>query len=49
MCWTYSTIIGVISEEEPPVLIPNTEVKLLSGENTEREAFWEDSEMPVFN
>ena len=45
----YSTIVGVDSEEDPPVTIPNTEVKLLSGENTEREAVWKNSKMPTFH
>ena len=33
MC-AHSTITGDYSKEDPPVLIPNTEVKLLSAEST---------------
>ena len=45
----YSTIVGVDSGEDPPVTIPNTEVKLSSDENTDREAGWKNNEMPAFN
>ena len=38
-------IVSVINAEGPPVPIPNTEVKLCSGENTLREAAREDSSM----
>ena len=40
-------IVGVINEEGPPVPIPNTEVKLCSGDNTLRETVREDSSMPT--
>ena len=36
-------IVSVINAEGPPVPIPNTEVKLCSGENTLRETVREDS------
>ena len=35
--------VGVTNAEGPPVPIPNTEVKLCSGENTLRETAREDS------
>ena len=38
-------IVSVTNAEGPPVPIPNTEVKLCSGENTLREAAREDSSM----
>ena len=37
--------VSVTNAEGPPVPIPNTEVKLCSGENTSREAVREDSPM----
>ena len=37
--------VSVINAEGPPVPIPNTEVKLCSGENTLRETAREDSSM----
>ena len=37
--------VSVINAEGPPVPIPNTEVKLCSGENTLRETVREDSSM----
>ena len=40
-------IVGVTNAEGPPVPIPNTEVKLCSGENTLLEAAREDSSMPT--
>ena len=39
---------GVDGDEEPPVPIPNTEVKLISVENTWLETAWEDRAMPLF-
>ena len=39
--------VGVTNAEGPPVPIPNTEVKLCSGENTLRETVREDSSMPT--
>ena len=41
--------VGVFNAEGPPVPIPNTEVKLCSGENTWREAAREDSTMPTLS
>ena len=41
------TICGDNSEEETPVPIPNTEVKLLSAEGTWRAASRENMTMPV--
>ena len=40
-------IVGVTNAEGPPVPIPNTEVKLCSGDNTWLEAAREDSSMPT--
>ena len=40
-------VVGVTNAEGPPVPIPNTEVKLCSGENTLRETVREDSSMPT--
>ena len=40
-------IVGVTNAEGPPVPIPNTEVKLCSGDNTLRETVREDSSMPT--
>ena len=37
--------VSVLNAEGPPVPIPNTEVKLCSGDNTSREAVREDSPM----
>ena len=39
--------VGHSNAEGPPVPIPNTEVKLCSGENTLRETAREDSSMPT--
>ena len=39
--------VGVINAEGPPVPIPNTEVKLCSGENTLRETVRENSPAPT--
>ena len=39
--------VGVTNAEGPPVPIPNTEVKLCSGENTLRETVREDRSMPT--
>ena len=38
---------GDNGEEEPPVPIPNTEVKLFSAEDTWRETAWENRTLPV--
>ena len=40
-------IVGVDSDEGPPVPIPNTEVKLISAENTWREAARKNRAMPT--
>ena len=40
---------GDNSREDPPVSIPNTEVKLSSAEDTWREAAWEIRTSPVFS
>ena len=37
---------GVNDAEVPPVLIPNTEVKLSSAESTWLDTAWEDMSMP---
>ena len=39
--------VGVTNAEGPPVPIPNTEVKLCSGEDTLRETVRENSSMPT--
>ena len=39
--------VSVTNAEGPPVPIPNTEVKLCSGENTLLEAARKDSSMPT--
>ena len=39
--------VSVTNAEGPPVPIPNTAVKLCSGENTLRETVREDSSMPT--
>ena len=41
-------IVGVYSDEGPPVPIPNTAVKLISAENTWGAAPWEDRATPTF-
>ena len=40
-------IVGAFSDEGPPVPIPNTEVKLISAENTWGAAPWEDRATPT--
>ena len=40
-------IVSATNAEGPPVPIPNTEVKLCSGDNTLRETVREDSSMPT--
>ena len=42
-----SFLTGVNDEEEPPVPIPNTEVKLLSAEDTWLVTTWENRSVPV--
>ena len=39
---------GDDSVEDPPVLIPNTEVKLNCAESTWLDTTWEDRELPHF-
>ena len=41
------SIVGVFSDEGPPVPIPNTVVKLISADNTWLEAAREDKAMPT--
>ena len=43
----YSKISGDYSEEVTPVPISNTVVKLLSADDTWREAAWESRTLPV--
>ena len=43
-----STICGDYSEEDTPVPIPNTEVKLLSADDTWWETAWESRTLPFF-
>ena len=43
--WLTEEKVSVTNAEGPPVPIPNTEVKLCSGENTLRETVREDSSM----
>ena len=38
---------GDNGEEDPPVPIPNTEVKLFSAEDTWRETAWESRTLPL--
>ena len=42
-----STITGVYGDEVPPVLIPNTEVKLISADGTWLDTARESMSMPV--
>ena len=44
----HSTITGDYSRGETPVLIPNTEVKTFSADDTCREADWKNRTLPVF-
>ena len=39
--------VGVFNDEGPPVPIPNTEVKLISAENTGLATDWKDRSMPT--
>ena len=41
-------IVGVDSDEDPPVPMPNTEVKLIYVENTWLVTTWEDRKMPTY-
>ena len=40
-------IVGVFNDEGTPVPIPNTEVKLISAENTGLATDWKDRSMPT--
>ena len=42
------TIVGTNGDEGPPVPIPNTEVKLISVENTWLATAWEDRAVPTY-
>ena len=44
----YKRNAGENNEEEIPVPMPNTEVKLLGAENTYELPCWEDRKLPVF-
>ena len=41
-----TSFLGDLSEEDPPVPIPNTEVKLLSPDGTARATVWESRKSP---
>ena len=41
------TTVGVNNDEDPPVPIPNTEVKLIGADNTRRATAREDRSMPT--
>ena len=43
----YNQIVGVNDDEDPPVPIPNTEVKLISAEDTWPVTAWENRSMPT--
>ena len=43
-----STVFGGNSEEDTPVPIPNTEVKLLCADGTAWETAWESRSLPKF-
>ena len=43
-----SESVGVFNDEGPPVPIPNTEVKLISAENTCLATDWEDRSVPTY-
>ena len=40
-------IVSANGDEDPPVPIPNTEVKFISVENTWRATAWEDRAVPT--
>ena len=44
---TLFILAGAYCDEVPPVPIPNTEVKLISAEDTWREAAWENRAVPA--
>ena len=45
--WVIPNAVGVFNGEDPPVPIPNTEVKLTSADNTCLETDREDRSMPT--
>ena len=47
IAWHTSTNIGGKGEEDPPVLIPNTEVKLFIAESTWLYTAREDRTLPI--
>ena len=47
--WFVPNIVGVFNDEGPPVPIPNTEVKLISAENTCLATDWKDRSTPTQN
>ena len=46
--FTITRFFGGHSEEDPPVPIPNTEVKLFSADGTAWETMWESRSPPIF-
>ena len=46
-CNSEKGIVGVNDDEDPPVPIPNTVVKLTRADNTRRAASREDKSMPT--
>ena len=42
-------LLGDLSEEDPPVPIPNTVVKLLSPDGTAQATVWESRTLPGLN
>ena len=44
-----SLLLGDLSEGDPPVPIPNTEVKLLSPDGTAQATVWESRKSPGLN
>ncbi len=44
----YDQFYGGHSKEDPPVPIPNTEVKLFSADGTARATVWESRSPPFF-
>ena len=44
----FITVWGVDSDEVPPDPIPNSEVKLVSGDHSAEETLCESSTMPLF-
>ena len=47
VAWKEKRIVGVIGDEVPPVPMPNTEVKLISAENTWLVTTRKDKAMPA--